>query len=150
MAYSDPFPLAHPFAHRPFAHQDFPLVDDTDHDNIPTTPSRKLSMPLPRSSFGKHRRTSSDIFPMSDEDASTSSSGSDFHATLFKNYHLNKSSSATLTSTPPRSAQSSPSSGMSSPEARLEREANEKAGYFASSVFQNSPSPEELPDPMLL
>lgn len=152
MAYSDPFPLARPLAHRPFAQQDFRLVDDTDHDSILITPRRPnpaFSMPLPRSSFGKHRRTSSDIFPMSDEDASTSSSGSDFHTTLFKNYHLNKSSSASTT-TPPRSRQSSPFSGMSSTEARLEREANEKAGYFASSIFQNSPSPEELPDPMLL
>ncbi|KIM47077.1 hypothetical protein M413DRAFT_269070 [Hebeloma cylindrosporum] len=151
MAYSDPFPLARPLAQRPFSQQDFRLVDDTDHDSVLTTPSRPaFSMPLPRSSFGKHRRSSSDIFPMSDEDASTSSSGSDLHTALFKNYHLNKSSSASLTTTPPRSRQSSPSSGMSSTEARLEREANEKAGYFASSVFQNSPSPEELPDPMLL
>lgn len=26
----------------------------------------------------------------------------------------------------------------------------DKAGFFASSMFQNSPSPEELPDPLLL
>jgi hypothetical protein len=63
---------------------------------------------------------------------------------------LNKTSSASFSTPPPRSRQSSPSSDISSTEARLEREANEKAGYFASSVFQNSPSPEELPDPMLL
>jgi hypothetical protein len=86
---------------------------------------------------------------MSDEDSTSSSSGSDFHAALFKKYQLNKMSSAPF-STPPRSRHPSPSTEMSSTEARLEREANEKAGYFASSVFQNSPSPEELPDPLLL
>ena len=43
----------------------------------------------------------------------------------------------------------SPSSSLSN-EKQLEREAAEKAaGYFASSMFQNSPSPEELPDPLL-
>jgi hypothetical protein len=26
----------------------------------------------------------------------------------------------------------------------------QQAGYFASSSFQNSPSPEELPDPLLI
>ncbi|TFK38147.1 hypothetical protein BDQ12DRAFT_666364 [Crucibulum laeve] len=36
-------------------------------------------------------------------------------------------------------------------EAELEKEAErEVKGYFASSLFQNSPSPEELPDPVFL
>jgi hypothetical protein len=35
-------------------------------------------------------------------------------------------------------------------EKRYEREAAEKLGYYASSMFQNSPSPDELPDPSLL
>ena len=44
----------------------------------------------------------------------------------------------------------SPSYFSLSHEKQLEREAAEKAaGYFASSMFQNSPSPEELPDPLL-
>lgn len=38
--------------------------------------------------------------------------------------------------------------GVSSEGASLTAE--QKAGYFASSMFQNSPSPEELPDPLLL
>ena len=43
-----------------------------------------------------------------------------------------------------------PSNGSLSKEKQLEREVAEKAaGYFASSMFQNSPSPEELPDPLL-
>ena len=44
----------------------------------------------------------------------------------------------------------SPSYFSLSNERQSEREAAEKAaGYFASSMFQNSPSPEELPDPLL-
>jgi hypothetical protein len=44
----------------------------------------------------------------------------------------------------------SPSYFSLSNEKQSEREAAEKAaGYFASSMFQNSPSPEELPDPLL-
>lgn len=44
----------------------------------------------------------------------------------------------------------SPSYFSLSNEKQLEREAAEKAaGYFASSMFQNSPSPEELPNPLL-
>ena len=40
--------------------------------------------------------------------------------------------------------------GPTTNEKHSEREAAEKAaGYFASSMFQNSPSPEELPDPPL-
>lgn len=42
--------------------------------------------------------------------------------------------------------ESSPSSDSSSES----YEAKKKAGYFASSMFQNSPSPEELPDPLNL
>ena len=44
----------------------------------------------------------------------------------------------------------SPSYFSLSNEKHSEREVAEKAaGYFASSMFQNSPSPEELPDPLL-
>lgn len=45
---------------------------------------------------------------------------------------------------PPRSDDSSPSYDF------LTREEQEKAGFYASSMFQNSPSPEDLPDPLLL
>ncbi|KAH9478466.1 hypothetical protein JR316_0008921 [Psilocybe cubensis] len=51
--------------------------------------------------------------------------------------------------TPMRSRESSPVYGLSK-EQLLEQQAQEKAGFFASSMFQNSPSPEELPDPLLL
>ncbi|PPQ86616.1 hypothetical protein CVT25_006800, partial [Psilocybe cyanescens] len=54
------------------------------------------------------------------------------------------------TATPLRSRDSSPSYGSFSREQQLEQQAQEKAGFFASSMFQNSPSPEELPDPLLL
>ena len=51
---------------------------------------------------------------------------------------------------PFRKDSASPSYFSLSHEKQSEREAAEKAaGYFASSMFQNSPSPEELPNPLL-
>ena len=51
---------------------------------------------------------------------------------------------------PPKRDSTSPSFGSLSKGKQSEREAAEKAaGYFASSMFQNSPSPEDLPDPLL-
>lgn len=41
------------------------------------------------------------------------------------------------------------SSAMKDKERQLEAQA-QQAGYFASSSFQNSPSPEDLPDPSLI
>jgi hypothetical protein len=40
---------------------------------------------------------------------------------------------------------------MKERERQLEAQAQaQQAGYFASSSFQNSPSPEDLPDPLLI
>ena len=41
------------------------------------------------------------------------------------------------------------SNAMREKERQLEAQA-QQAGYFASSSFQNSPSPEDLPDPLLI
>ena len=51
---------------------------------------------------------------------------------------------------PSKRNSTSPSHGSLPKEKQSEREGAEKAaGYFASSMFQNSPSPEALPDPLL-
>lgn len=90
----------------------------------------------------------------SDEDVSSGPEGTVLNTTLFS--LLNAKTRPAVFSTPapsralPRSREQSPSYGSLTKEQQLEREAAEKAGYFASSMFQNSPSPEELPDPLLL
>ncbi|KDR80323.1 hypothetical protein GALMADRAFT_208439 [Galerina marginata CBS 339.88] len=113
----------------------------------------------------RHQRVPSEgVFNMSsDEDVSTGPGGLVFNANAnvqaILGMNLNKRSSlpsfstprpARAASAPQRSRESSPSYDSLSREKQLEREANEKAGYFASSMFQNSPSPEELPDPLFL
>ena len=111
----------------------------------------------------KHRRTPSEgVFHMSsDEDLSSGSGGTilnpDVQA-LFGLVNTFKPSSRTSPSAlstpiraiPPFNRDSTSPSYLLSNEKQSECEAAEKAaGYFASSMFQNSPSPEELPDPLL-
>jgi hypothetical protein len=115
----------------------------------PSSPS-----PLPRKR--KHRRTPSEgVFHMSsDEGLSSGSDGTILNPNvqaLFGLVNTSKPSSKMLPSafsTPIRAIppfkRNSPFSGS----LRSKCESSEKAaGYFASSMFQNSPSPEELPDP---
>ncbi|KAF5310690.1 hypothetical protein D9619_008113 [Psilocybe cf. subviscida] len=128
----------------------------------------------------KHRRVPSEgVFGMSsDEEASTGAVGTNHYnsynqsapalnenvAKLFGLYEA--SVKAKRMSSPPGATYSSSSSASSSytgfgnsfatpasqveREKKYEREAAEKLGYYASSMFQNSPSPDELPDPLLL
>jgi hypothetical protein len=91
----------------------------------------------------------------SDEDVSSGPEGTVLNTTLFgllnaKTRPAVFSTPAPSRTLPPRSREQSPSYASLTKEQQLEREAAEKAGYFASSMFQNSPSPEELPDPLLL
>ncbi|KAG2134822.1 hypothetical protein DEU56DRAFT_738384 [Suillus clintonianus] len=139
---------------------DFPVCDDTtdvDDHSPPSTPTRERSAgtwsqlafeggprtaPLNLSAgfpFGgqlscntpspsrKHYRTPSDgVFHMSfDEDMSSTSDASEEHKKLFGFM-------------PRKSGSVGPS---------VTRAGKDKAGFFASSVFQNSPSPDELPPP---
>lgn len=140
---------------------DFPVCDDTtdvDDDNYPlSTPTREGSAgtwqqltfeggprtaPLNASTgfpFGgqlscntpspsrKHFRTPSEgVFHMSfDEDMASASDASEDQRKLFGFM-------------PRKPGSVGPS---------ITRAAKEKAGFFASSVFQNSPSPDELPPP---
>ena len=112
----------------------------------------------------KHRRTPSEgVFHMSsDEDMSSGSGGIVLNPNvqaLFGLVNSSKPSSNMSTSTfstplrsipPYRRDSTSPSNRSLSKEKQLEREDAEKAaGYFASSMFQNSPSPDELPNPLL-
>ena len=87
----------------------------------------------------------------SDDDVSSGPDGTSLNPNvqaLFGLVNNNfKSSSKTLPSTPIRAIPPF-RKGSASPSYSSKREASEKAaGYFASSTFQNSPSPEELPDP---
>lgn len=138
---------------------DFPVCDDTtdvEDTSPPSTPTReffadtawqRLSLDGPRtaplSSFNgfsfanpadstpsrtrhHHRSPSEGVFNMSfDEDMSTTSDASEELKKLF--------------GFPPKRF------GSVGPSAT--RAGKDKAGFFASSVFQNSPSPDELPPP---
>ena len=128
---------------------------------LPSPPSRVAS----KRGNKKHRRTPSEgVFNMSsDEDLSSSGPGgpglNPNVQALFglvntfnpKSKMLPPAFSTPIRAIPPFKRDStSPSNGSLSKESQLERGATEKvAGYFASSMFQNSPSPEELPDPLL-
>ncbi|KAG6377505.1 hypothetical protein JVT61DRAFT_15313 [Boletus reticuloceps] len=138
---------------------DFPVCDDTtdvEDSSPPSTPTRespagsawqRLSLDGPRtaplSSFNSfsfatladstpsrprhhHRTPSEGVFNMSfDEDMSTTSDASEELKKLF--------------GFPPKR--------FGSVGASTTRAGKDKAGFFASSVFQNSPSPDELPPP---
>jgi len=106
--------------------------------SIPKTPRRK-----PRN----HRRTSSDyIFAMSSDDE-TASGPEDLHTLL--DFIRSGSTRAFATSTPPPLCVDVRSLSPASREKFFELEAHtEVAGYFASSSFQNSPSPDDLPAPL--
>lgn len=123
--------------------------------SLPSSPS-----PLP--SKRNHRRTPSEgVFHMSsDEDLSSGPDGTNLNPNvqaLFGLVNTFKPSPKMLPSAafstpfrtiPPFKRDSaSPSYGS----LQSKCEASEKAtGYFASSMFQNSPSPEELPDPPIV
>ena len=125
--------------------------------DLPSSPSPAVR----RRGNRKHRRAPSEgVFHMSsDEDMSSGSGGtvlSPHVQALFGLVNTSKPSLPSTFSTPVRPIppykrdSASPSDSSSSKENQLEREVAEKAaGYFASSMFQNSPSPEELPDPLL-
>ena len=111
-----------------------------------------------------HRRTPSEgVFHMSsDEDVSSGPAGTILNPNvqalfgLVNTFEPSSKMSPSAFSTPIRAIppfkrdSTSPSHFSLSNEKQSEPEAAEKAaGYFASSMFQNSPSPEELPDPLL-
>ncbi|KIK02408.1 hypothetical protein K443DRAFT_521051 [Laccaria amethystina LaAM-08-1] len=114
----------------------------------------------------KHRRAPSEgVFNMSsDEDVSTGPGGTILNPNVQALFGLARTPapetsspfvtptlSRAVPSTHFRESSSSPSAFPLSREKQLEREAAEKAAaYFASSMFQNSPSPEELPDPLFV
>jgi hypothetical protein len=143
-----------------------PTCRDLDN-NLQTAPisSRKpgalpVNMSLPPSpstlpNRKKHRRTQSEgvFHTSSDEDLSSGPNGTSLNPNvqaLFGLVNTHKPSSKMLPSTPIRpippfkKGSTSPSYGS----LQSKSEASEKAAdYFANSMFQNSPSPEELPDP---
>ena len=135
-----------------------------DHDSdlqtaiIPFNTMGLPSSPSPPASKRKHRRTpSEDVFHMSsDEDLSSGSDGTILNPNVqalfgLVNNNLKPSSKMlpSAFSTPTRlTPPFEGDSASASPSYSSKCEASEKAaGYFASSMFQNSPSPEELPDP---
>ncbi|PPR01231.1 hypothetical protein CVT24_005995 [Panaeolus cyanescens] len=92
----------------------------------------------------KHRRAPSEgVFNMSsDDDSSSSNSDTDIFKFKLKTSHVTpvrKVNPVFLSSSP-----------MDSDSSLNEGHEKVVAGYFASSQFQNSPSPDELPDPLLL
>ena len=112
----------------------------------------------------KHRRTPSEgVFHMSSDEDPSSGPGETFLNPnvqalfgLVNTFKPSSKVSPSAFSTPIRAIppfkrnSASPTYLSLSNEKLSEREDAEKAaGYFASSMFQNSPSPEELPDPLL-
>lgn len=97
----------------------------------------------PRTTLKRHHRRvpSEGVFAMSsDEDVSSGPGGVVLNRMLF----------APLPVTPRAAVGGARSVDAGTVLTAEQRTAREKAGYFASSMFQNSPSPEELPDPLLL
>ncbi|KAG6875603.1 hypothetical protein C0992_003118 [Termitomyces sp. T32_za158] len=135
----------------------FPICDDmSDNDNTfdapaPVTPTRpkqqqhRSSLPhkpqpspaqVNKSRPRNHKRAPSDsgmVFHMSSDESGPETASDEVNA-LFNKLSLARKSMTT----PP------PAQRERMYEAMAQREVR---GYFASSSFQNSPSPEELPDP---
>ena len=102
------------------------------------------STPTPAQRRRNHRRVPSEgVFTMS-ADESTSSSASE----LFESLQLKRRSPVSIPrqrcSTVPAGT---PSFGASPSDHLISSSAPCAAGYFAGSVFQNSPSPDDLPAP---
>jgi hypothetical protein len=103
----------------------------------------------------------SGVFHMSsDEEASSGPGGVVLNGTLNTNVKTlfglfdvpgdKPKVAATTTSTPTKRDIGSVGMNMSTSMPASMSTNVEKAGFFASSMFQNSPSPDELPDPLLL
>jgi hypothetical protein len=131
---------------------------------FPSLPSAPLSAPQQKGRQGgrKHKRSPSEgVFHMS-SDEDTSSGWNPSVSTFFqlsktpgagKKVPLHAYSSPFKTSQPvtPKFARDFTPAAAQARERQFEKEAAEKvAGYFASSSFQNSPSPDELPDPLFI
>jgi hypothetical protein len=105
----------------------------------------------------RHRRTPSDgVFHMSsDEEVSSGPGGALLNPNVKALFGLVNTpvpaSKMRLASTPtpPKGLHTSTSTVPNGVE-NAALGSMEKAGFFASSMFQNSPSPDELPDPLLL
>ncbi|KAK2461295.1 hypothetical protein APHAL10511_006822 [Amanita phalloides] len=128
---------------------------------FPSLPKPPSSAPQQKTREGgrKHKRSPSEgVFNMSsDEDSSTGWNPS--VAALFQlTTGVQKAPTRAYTSphklpapVTPKFARDFPPAAVQAKERQYEKEAAEKvAGYFASSSFQNSPSPEELPDPLFI
>ena len=129
------------------------LVDDAPRTaplastlGFPFVGHSPCSTPTPAQRRRNHRRVPSEgVFAMSTDEESPSSSVSD----LFESMQLKRRSPVSIPrqrcATVPAGTPSS--FGMSSFEHPTSSSAPSAAGYFAGSVFQNSPSPDDLPAP---
>ncbi|KAG5642274.1 hypothetical protein DXG03_003327 [Asterophora parasitica] len=157
---------------------EFPICDDlTDagdlSDAAPTTPTRtRTKRPANPKSLPQftptptkhvrpqrnHRRAPSDslmVFHMSSDESGPESSGpsssrstSDDEAlrTLLKNLAVQRKD---IMKTPPPQRQREREAALEQQALQQQGQQGQGQAYFASSLFQNSPSPDELPDPML-
>ncbi|KAM6503524.1 hypothetical protein JOM56_000467 [Amanita muscaria] len=133
---------------------------------FPLFPSAPSSAPQQKIHQGgrRHRRSPSEgVFTMSsDEDSASSRFINPNVAALFQlartpgapgkktPTHMQSPYKTPVPAAPKFARDSSPSAAMTK-EKQFEKEAAERvAGYFASSSFQNSPNPEELPDPLFM
>ncbi|KAG6836937.1 hypothetical protein H0H93_000827 [Arthromyces matolae] len=143
---------------------DFPICDDLSDNESPSTPTRPpkqhrhtrtrskrtpqpqqqqqqpQSSPVPSQRTRNHKRAPSDsamIFQMSSDESGPETQSDELNA-LFTKMALARKNMGT----PPPAAERERMF-----EAMAQREVR---GYFASSSFQNSPSPEDLPDPSFI
>ncbi|PFH49909.1 hypothetical protein AMATHDRAFT_75922 [Amanita thiersii Skay4041] len=127
-----------------------------------TFPLSMAPSSVPQKARGrKHRRSPSEgVFNMSSDDDTTS--GLSLNPSVLALFQLARTpgtgrrpmyASPYKTPAPvtPKYVRDSTPAALLAKERQSEKEAAEKAaGYFASSSFQNSPSPEELPDPLFV
>ena len=128
---------------------------------ISSAPLESFSLPSPkkigdRSRNRKHRRTPSEggVFHMSsDEEMSSGPGGVVLNGNLNPNVKAfrPKSPAGNINTmmTPPRAVAGTRTSLVDGSTMNMSTSVD-KASFFASSVFQNSPSPDELPDPLSL
>ncbi|TFK20903.1 hypothetical protein FA15DRAFT_707694 [Coprinopsis marcescibilis] len=96
----------------------------------------------------KHRRAPSEgVFNMSSDEETSGPGGQTLNQNLFG--YARRSPGAYPPTTPSPSFSRAGGAAYGKELNGSPGDVTKKAGYFASSIFQNSPSPDELPDPLL-
>jgi len=133
---------------------EFPICDDTtdvEDTSLPSTPTRESAWhPLPFDGPHSAPLSASQEFPFSRAAGATPSPTSRHRRTPSEgvfNMSFDEDMSHSDTSDELKKLCGLPPKRFSSVGPSSTRVAKDKSGFFASSIFQNSPSPDELPPP---